>query len=473
MYTQCPYCQTLFRINAEQLRIASGKAHCCNCNQIFDALENLHEMEPGQTQEQKNPAQQQLDLTPPKATVTTYTADSDLVGLLRDIDNSTLAMEDAAVDMDSTLLDSQPIDPFEPEYDLTDLDQDSFTLDTELVDTPPDDAPPPPPFSTPEKHGAEENGIAVTEETDNTSDGNDDHHAEDATTGEIEEIEEIASLDSEEDHADDEETTTGPEADAPETLGAQIAQRDMADQPNSASTDTPIETLAEGTITDTADPALAPPEAHNAEAPAWLSSDPQPVDAPTTTPLAEPPFELPDDLPPIPPTEISALEGDINDAESRPSGVSSAIWSLGILLLVGFALAQGAWYQRDLLMQIPEGRQLLELACRPLPCQPPPRLAPEKIEVISRSINVHPDNPQALQVLLTVANRASFSQPPPRLQLSLYNTEEALVARRTFSPEEYQAMQPNSPLQPGRPHRIRFNLEDPGEQVTGFKFDFL
>ncbi len=42
MYTQCPNCQTLFRIQTEQLRTAGrGEAHCSRCDHIFNAKEHL------------------------------------------------------------------------------------------------------------------------------------------------------------------------------------------------------------------------------------------------------------------------------------------------------------------------------------------------------------------------------------------------------------------------------------------------
>lgn len=43
MYTQCPHCLTLFRINSEQLKTAAGKVRCCQCDQTFNALDNLWE----------------------------------------------------------------------------------------------------------------------------------------------------------------------------------------------------------------------------------------------------------------------------------------------------------------------------------------------------------------------------------------------------------------------------------------------
>ena len=41
MYTQCPHCQTCFRIAEAHLKIAKGKVRCGSCQEVFDATQNL------------------------------------------------------------------------------------------------------------------------------------------------------------------------------------------------------------------------------------------------------------------------------------------------------------------------------------------------------------------------------------------------------------------------------------------------
>lgn len=43
MYTECPHCQTLFRVRADQLRAAQGTVRCGCCQEPFDALLTLRE----------------------------------------------------------------------------------------------------------------------------------------------------------------------------------------------------------------------------------------------------------------------------------------------------------------------------------------------------------------------------------------------------------------------------------------------
>jgi predicted Zn finger-like uncharacterized protein len=50
MYTQCPHCQTCFRISEAHLKVADGKVRCGSCQEVFDATQylfkNLTDREP-------------------------------------------------------------------------------------------------------------------------------------------------------------------------------------------------------------------------------------------------------------------------------------------------------------------------------------------------------------------------------------------------------------------------------------------
>jgi len=55
MYTQCPECQTVFRISDEQLAAAGGKVRCGRCMNVFPALE--HQVaDPSERMQRKAPA---------------------------------------------------------------------------------------------------------------------------------------------------------------------------------------------------------------------------------------------------------------------------------------------------------------------------------------------------------------------------------------------------------------------------------
>ncbi len=157
-----------------------------------------------------------------------------------------------------------------------------------------------------------------------------------------------------------------------------------------------------------------------------------------------------------------------------PKKRGGLLWSIGILLLLTVALAQIAWFKREQLMHYPEGRALLQTACKYAGCTLPTIRAPEKIQVLSRSIAMHPEIENALLIQLTIANKASFPQPQPLLQISLFSSDEKLVVQRRFKPSEYLAdnIKPG-PLLPGKAMYVELAIEDPGDDVTGFKLDFF
>ena len=59
--TQCPACQTYYRIVPDQLRISDGWVKCGNCSDIFDASAYLIEIE---TQAGHAEIENQVDVEP-------------------------------------------------------------------------------------------------------------------------------------------------------------------------------------------------------------------------------------------------------------------------------------------------------------------------------------------------------------------------------------------------------------------------
>ena len=57
LQTQCPNCQTRFRVTEEQLGIAKGKVRCGNCMKVFNAIE--HQVIPGGDKPRTQPIPEQ------------------------------------------------------------------------------------------------------------------------------------------------------------------------------------------------------------------------------------------------------------------------------------------------------------------------------------------------------------------------------------------------------------------------------
>lgn len=161
--------------------------------------------------------------------------------------------------------------------------------------------------------------------------------------------------------------------------------------------------------------------------------------------------------------------------EPRRRGVVAALlWTSGILLLAGTLAAQALWWERDLWLGDPRVRAPLDRACAALGCQLPlPRL-PGTMEILAPSLGLHPDDPNALRLVLTLVNRAQVAQRLPLLQLELYDTAGELTAARRFSPAGYlPAAEPGEGLPPGGATTLTLELVMPPEAPAGFRIRLL
>ena len=193
--------------------------------------------------------------------------------------------------------------------------------------------------------------------------------------------------------------------------------------------------------------------------------------------LAEsPPFEIPDDLPDIQPAEREILSAERTLAEPRATHPARAVLPLiGAALLSLLAVGQLAWFNQDQVLATPAGYALVQGLCSLVGCTPPPRRAPSRFSVLERNIAPEPEQPGVLAMRVSFRNDADFPQPLPDIQLSLYDSEEKLLARRLLHPREslFPAPADDTQVAPGSTVRVDLQLEDPGRRATGFKLEFL
>jgi predicted Zn finger-like uncharacterized protein len=180
-----------------------------------------------------------------------------------------------------------------------------------------------------------------------------------------------------------------------------------------------------------------------------------------------------DNAPPLEPLTIRQQLK--NNEEKNASAVAAWGWGAGIILLLIVFIAQGAWLNRNQLLLNPQARGMIESMCQHIPCDLPPRRAPDAFNVIERKVAIHPEIKDILTISILFANQADFSQPAPGVTLSLFNNRQELIARRSFSHKDYMDhYSRKAPMfNPGQTQTVFLNLEDPGPDVTGFEFDFF
>lgn len=266
LVTQCPYCDTRFRITEEQLDAAGGKARCSRCHRVFNARAYLQE---GSGKASRGEAAQRgrsetapapQPAPPPVATerpgfTATPSIDLDIESSVaagtgtEQVDFELASDFDAPEDpfpsqrlTDEPTPEFQPVDTPPPTPETAETDESAFAFDaaewelpaeTDAIDSAVDAAGEQAPASEFDFDIAGRTGDNAADESGLTSEV--EHSlTEDADTGEIEF--EFGELTSDEvatvEHAEDEETTLGSpswSSDSPETtdpLFASIAEID-------------------------------------------------------------------------------------------------------------------------------------------------------------------------------------------------------------------------------------------------------
>ncbi len=406
MFTQCAHCLTLFRITPGQLKAAAGQVRCCQCNQTFNALENLYEspMPFDNQQEELSPTDGD---TPYEDKLIYYPPQQD--------EHSSLLINDSEVErsLDDLADDSTPLPSLTDDSNLDSDDQNLLKESSQFL-------------------YEQDDGLETEPE----------YYA----SGTESQMSDLLDKDSASLRLDSEK----PTADLAEIIELDIPELETEQPPG----------YAEGLQSPSAE-ANEPDQESDDEQQLFDVESSLREDSLTTEEEAELEKALP-----------FTFEEEKHDSPRPPPSLR---WAIGSLLLLIPLLGQMTWQFRDSLIHHDAGRQLVDAVCVVAGCTPPLRKDREKILITERSLTAHPDKDNTLAMRLEVVNAAPFEQPYPKLQLSLFNDMGTLVSRRTFSESEYLSRSANTrQLMPKmKPIEIELELVDPGNQVTGFTFDFL
>jgi predicted Zn finger-like uncharacterized protein len=113
-------------------------------------------------------------------------------------------------------------------------------------------------------------------------------------------------------------------------------------------------------------------------------------------------------------------------------------WALASLLLLLGLGTQGTYYFRDMIAaSFPALRPALVQACDHLQCRVSLPRNPALLSIETTELNADPARANIVVLTSVLRNRASHDQAYPSLELTLTNTRDEMVARRTFVPREY------------------------------------
>lgn len=174
---------------------------------------------------------------------------------------------------------------------------------------------------------------------------------------------------------------------------------------------------------------------------------------------------------PTPPTRRLPSFARTADGAARPARerwLIVAVFALAVLLVLQLLLAD-----RARLAANAQWRPLLATLCGALRCDLPPWREPSAFTLLQRDVRQHPTRPGALRVSATFRNDARWSQPWPRLQLTLSDVNGRAAGQRRFEAQEYLGGTPGqAELASGESATVAMDILEPAPQIVAYDFRF-
>ncbi|MNE07746.1 hypothetical protein D3C80_1003760 [compost metagenome] len=420
--TQCPHCQTSFRVSHNQLSVARGVVRCGACLQVFNAARQLLEQSTAQEQErQQQPAPTVAPATPEPV------VEEHPVSGQREWSAADLDLDDLDLDGELAKLEQREIQPTTvfshapaPAKDSLSAHRDAPGADDE---TWPDSL-----FSEPasERQALDD----IVEPLPPII----DQGPLDLEPAPHERTEPSLSLSD----IDLEETPTVP----PLHVVEHHKHAEPSEHFSALDADTDLEPLE----------ASEPEPAHTREK--HVRNEPAMRDDPLLD-LVDDPLQL--------------------DWQKRRSPWGRRLLWLLLILLAAIALAgQYIWYHFDELARQDQYRPWFQQLCPEIGCTVPSKVDIALIKSSNLVVRSHPEFNGALIVDAIIYNRATFSQPFPLLELRFADLNGQLIASRRFKPGEYLSgdLAGKAEMPPQTPIHIALDILDPGPKAVNYSLSF-
>ena len=146
-----------------------------------------------------------------------------------------------------------------------------------------------------------------------------------------------------------------------------------------------------------------------------------------------------------------------------------------LVLLVTLVGRYAHFMPRDVLQRFPQTRPWLAQLCSYTGCTLSDLRDPELIRVVGRDVRLHPEYEGALLVTAALMNSATFVQPYPLIQFTLFNVNGQVIAARNFEPSEYLGpdVDVEFGMKPGASVQIVLETLAPEQPAVSFEFRFF
>ncbi|GFM82929.1 hypothetical protein PSCICN_36210 [Pseudomonas cichorii] len=435
--TQCPHCQTSFRVSHAQLSVARGVVRCGACLQVFNAARQLLEQRSADEPEITQPSAQQI--AAPQVTEQAPPA-------------QIVEPEPTSAPQEVTPEDDDPWKVSEFDLDNLDLDEELARLEQREIQLP--DA-----FG---KANTRNGDALLTAQRDNVE-------AEESTwVGSLrnDDVSHLPEIQAEVVTAT--EPTVEPEPDSsPEP-----------EQPVGRERTEPSLSLGDVDLDDD-QPALSTRKQPTSESTErWSARDEEEDDHDDEhEPSIDPRGKRARNEPAVRDQALLDLTDDplqLDWQRPKPRWGRRLFWGLLVLLALAGLAGQYIWYHFDHLARQDQYRPWFQQICPKIDCKVPSKVDIALLKSSNLVVRSHPEFQGALVVDAIIYNRASFSQPFPLLELRFADTSGQLIASRRFKPGEYLSgeMAGKEEMPPQTPIHIALDILDPGAKAVNYSLNF-
>jgi len=414
--TQCPHCQTSFRVSHAQLSVARGVVRCGSCLQVFNAAKQLLEQHAG------------------KEAVTPVAP-----SIVQPAPSQAVVSEPPPV-VEAPVNDEPPAPRAlsQKQWSASELDLDSLDLDEELA-------------------RLEQREIQPTTEFGRQREESLSARRDSPEADETEWRDSLFSARDDE-RLPEPEDDVEPDAVEPEPVNTARTEPSLSLEPVDLDDEPPIPQLR---LHDPIDP--------NARRERLSANvEPDGDELPSVEPLrkkrqrAEVLQDLTDD----------PLQLDWQKRRS-PWG-RRLLWALLVLLAAAGLAGQYIAYHFDELARQDQYRPWFQQFCPQIGCTVPSKVDIGKIKSSNLVVRSHPEFSGALVVDAIIYNRATFSQPFPLLELRFADLNGHLIASRRFKPGEYLNgdLEGMAEMPPQTPIHIALDILDPGPKAVNYSLSF-
>lgn len=157
-----------------------------------------------------------------------------------------------------------------------------------------------------------------------------------------------------------------------------------------------------------------------------------------------------------------------------PNWGKRLLWGFLTLLAAGLLAFQYVWFHFDEMARQDQYRPIFQQICPMVGCQVPTRVDIARIKSSNLVVRSHPDFKGALIVDAIIYNRAPFSQPFPLLELRFADLNGQLIASRRFKPSEYLSgeLAGRGDMPSQTPIHIALDILDPGPKAVNYSLSF-